>query len=409
MAKIGRNASCPCGSGKKYKRCCLNVKAPPITSMKVKPPAMKYHFWRVGLEDLTGGSPPAFDFVKKELAAFQREDLFLGLSKINTLLSTGDPSRFDIQDFLCRSFLDSETIGKINALAKARGSDLPLVFDAQAVLNLQRLLVKHGVEGDLKLGSAAAHARLGRLLLAMNSLLDRSPDPATADENDITSMMVRNSFFNRLQRFDCALARYWELYRRLPSTFTTKNQCDIVETFKRATGIEIEEMLAVGSIMALHWMGVSRENVASFAMTIDPEKYFRASNIPAETVTKALAYMVTSWDQYRASITDAFFSRPAWEYSFRYELEHPLLRLPSGGVLPIELGFLRERVTSSVYYAIVNHLSGDNALVNNFTGKYGELFEEYVVRVLRRVYGDQVRKVLVDGQERSDALLSRYG
>ena len=23
MAKIGRNAPCPCGSGKKYKRCCL--------------------------------------------------------------------------------------------------------------------------------------------------------------------------------------------------------------------------------------------------------------------------------------------------------------------------------------------------------------------------------------------------
>jgi len=25
MAKIGRNAPCPCGSGKKYKRCCLAV------------------------------------------------------------------------------------------------------------------------------------------------------------------------------------------------------------------------------------------------------------------------------------------------------------------------------------------------------------------------------------------------
>jgi hypothetical protein len=24
MAKIGRNAPCPCGSGKKYKRCCQN-------------------------------------------------------------------------------------------------------------------------------------------------------------------------------------------------------------------------------------------------------------------------------------------------------------------------------------------------------------------------------------------------
>jgi tetratricopeptide (TPR) repeat protein len=29
MVKIGRNAPCPCGSGKKYKKCCLD-KAPPM-------------------------------------------------------------------------------------------------------------------------------------------------------------------------------------------------------------------------------------------------------------------------------------------------------------------------------------------------------------------------------------------
>jgi len=28
MAKIGRNDNCPCGSGKKYKRCCLNRESP---------------------------------------------------------------------------------------------------------------------------------------------------------------------------------------------------------------------------------------------------------------------------------------------------------------------------------------------------------------------------------------------
>ena len=27
MSKIGRNAFCPCGSGKKYKHCCLNKKS----------------------------------------------------------------------------------------------------------------------------------------------------------------------------------------------------------------------------------------------------------------------------------------------------------------------------------------------------------------------------------------------
>jgi uncharacterized protein YecA (UPF0149 family) len=29
--KIGRNSPCPCGSGKKYKRCCYGLKAEGIT------------------------------------------------------------------------------------------------------------------------------------------------------------------------------------------------------------------------------------------------------------------------------------------------------------------------------------------------------------------------------------------
>ena len=35
MAKIGRNAPCPCGSGKKYKKCCLS------TQQKKKTPSVK--------------------------------------------------------------------------------------------------------------------------------------------------------------------------------------------------------------------------------------------------------------------------------------------------------------------------------------------------------------------------------
>ncbi len=34
MAKIGRNEPCPCGSGKKHKRCCLTAQAPtPASAM----------------------------------------------------------------------------------------------------------------------------------------------------------------------------------------------------------------------------------------------------------------------------------------------------------------------------------------------------------------------------------------
>ena len=42
MAKIGRNAPCPCGSGKKYKKCCLgrkvfsDVTVPPLAAKAIR-------------------------------------------------------------------------------------------------------------------------------------------------------------------------------------------------------------------------------------------------------------------------------------------------------------------------------------------------------------------------------------
>jgi hypothetical protein len=38
MTKISRNAPCPCGSGKKYKRCCLLNEAPTQRPSSVTPP-----------------------------------------------------------------------------------------------------------------------------------------------------------------------------------------------------------------------------------------------------------------------------------------------------------------------------------------------------------------------------------
>jgi hypothetical protein len=42
MAKIGRNALCPCGSGRKYKKCCLGKESPPrLFSGSAQPPPVE--------------------------------------------------------------------------------------------------------------------------------------------------------------------------------------------------------------------------------------------------------------------------------------------------------------------------------------------------------------------------------
>ncbi len=41
MARIGRNAPCPCGSGKKYKKCCMDK---PSLAL-LKPESILGTFW----------------------------------------------------------------------------------------------------------------------------------------------------------------------------------------------------------------------------------------------------------------------------------------------------------------------------------------------------------------------------
>ncbi len=48
MAKIGRNAPCPCGSGKKFKKCCMDKIVPSISEIR-----RDYHWSSEEIEELT--------------------------------------------------------------------------------------------------------------------------------------------------------------------------------------------------------------------------------------------------------------------------------------------------------------------------------------------------------------------
>ncbi len=99
MAKIGRNSPCPCGSGKKYKRCCENKEAsirrrelpsgrfryesgsyggpgrgymPSIICYKeLKPNSWKEHFCLVKPDAILNDENTASSFAENHLAAAQ--------------------------------------------------------------------------------------------------------------------------------------------------------------------------------------------------------------------------------------------------------------------------------------------------------------------------------------------------
>ena len=60
--KIGRNALCPCGSGKKYKNCCMNNVAPPATPGTI---AERFRF-EPGSYGETGAFTPAIACLQQD-------------------------------------------------------------------------------------------------------------------------------------------------------------------------------------------------------------------------------------------------------------------------------------------------------------------------------------------------------
>jgi tetratricopeptide (TPR) repeat protein len=70
MAKIGRNDPCPCGSGKKYKKCCLANDeaaaraAQPVAVAAHRPSLASYARERDELDDLTETSNAVVDMVQ---------------------------------------------------------------------------------------------------------------------------------------------------------------------------------------------------------------------------------------------------------------------------------------------------------------------------------------------------------
>jgi hypothetical protein len=67
MAKIGRNDACPCGSGKKYKRCCLTAQvANPdavTTAANIADPVVDDDICDCCLEDLEQRADRALDLI----------------------------------------------------------------------------------------------------------------------------------------------------------------------------------------------------------------------------------------------------------------------------------------------------------------------------------------------------------
>lgn len=367
---------------------------------------MRFNLPRITIADLEGGKPDWNDFVE-EIAFFDRETLLHNLARIGILLRNDHFASFRVQNFLCQRFVSTELAAAINLVHKQRSGPIPIIFSPQAVLCLEKLVVRHGSEDGIRLERPEEYERVGRLVLTMNAFLDAEMDLGSSPESELRSMVIRQTFFNRKPRLDWAIARYWDLYVTLPSQFRT--QCDIEKAYVEATGLNIEDTFAIGFGFISAWLKIEASNVDTQSIGIDPAEYFKESKIPSFKIDASLEQLVRDTSEHQAAIPSDVRTERKWEYHFRFAQEYPLVRLKSGLLVPLDLVFLLDKITSSIFYTIVNHFSNDRQFVNAFTATYGELFEEYVRRILKEIYQAALKHVAQGSVESGDALLFENG
>lgn len=365
---------------------------------------MRFHRRRITIVDITGRDPDWGHFLE-EIAAFDRETLLLNLARMSILLRNEDFASFGVQNFLCQCFVSQAQASQINVVRRQEGGQGVIIFSPQGVLCLEKLAIRYGREGGIRLESPEEKERLGRLVLNVNAFLDADSSAGPSRVSELTSLVIRQAFFNRRPQLAWAVARYWDLYVTLPSQFQTISRCDVGAAYVKAAGLSIEEVLAIGFGFMSTWLEIDVSNAGTTPIGVDPTTYLKDTKLPPEKINAALSQLGRDWEEHLAAIPVDVRSEGHWEYRFRFAQERPLIRLKSGLLVPLDLVFLVEKVTSNIFYTIFNHFSSDRQFVNAFTAKYGELFEEYVRRILKEIYGGALKHLIQGGAERGDALL----
>jgi hypothetical protein len=85
--KTGRNDPCPCGSGKKYKRCCLLNEPPPAPTAETETPVAAEAAGDGGADE-QGAPPPLWEKLAKRLPRRLRKELAPILEQANVLMES---------------------------------------------------------------------------------------------------------------------------------------------------------------------------------------------------------------------------------------------------------------------------------------------------------------------------------
>ena len=347
--KIGRNDKCHCGSGKKYKHCCLNY-----DESKARHEGMDGHIRFLTYSEIFGKRINISE-IKNKLHEFNLEEVLIFLSKLNMLILNPDYEELSNLQILLRNDLFDENSRRKIAI-KHKFKDV-IIFEQQLLLTMNLAMEICDTDKSMTNQNQQDFIHdLSKLLLAVSDYceLETLEDPETA-KDDYVKMAIRSYYFQHWENINYQFARYYYLFTEISKyqdIINSSVRFDIQTEFEEKTSISLDEYFTIGFSILANWY---RKDLQSFRAII-PSQYFLETKIEYEKITKCLEFFTADIDKYK---TEYKKDRMAWRmedsYAFLTMKKYPLFQLEDGKIIPLDTRFLVDKISSNIYWTIMEH------------------------------------------------------
>ncbi len=331
--------------------------------------------------------------IKKEVGLYYYQDTFSMASKLDIIfeIKNYDSKEQQVGIFmrLLKTSLSKHKKEKI--LELIIDSDRFFFFENQ-ILNTAKLGLLYGRENK-KNAKPLEEDYTQKVIWGITDHLENKGhkrENLAQKKISVLETIIRNSYFNNKESYIFLTVRYWKLFFlklvRQKKLLKSKNFINLDNEFKEATKFNLILYFSVGfSILAYYYnINLDKGKFNPNYFTINRDKIFKKTNTNRKEALKVLDHLSFTREEFKKGFNKNLLEDNDFFYNFTFFRKKPILKINENLHLPAGLRFLKEKISGGVFWDIADSLTEKKRL--KFFRFFGEIFEEYINDIFRRVY-----------------------
>ncbi len=275
-----------------------------------------------------------------------------------------------------------------------RSGERDIFIHEEQLLYLARLAILHGGPGPI---GPADRDVIGRLMLGVNDLLGREAQETPGQLGIRLALRRLGALRNEQPRY--LIGRYHDLLVTRARAYSgPPPKLDLEAAFEAATGLTLDDYVGFALMYIQPFINVNDQQslMASDFRNVLQRYESQVADAGMAKLTQELFSADIDW--FRGALAGSD-SDPGITPLLPFQ-QRPLVRLPSGSVLPLSYRLLMEKASTGAYWVLHEHFRRQSERgLESFTKFMGALHQEYVTDLLKRAYPAGGEARLVDEAE----------